>query len=274
MSWLTFRAKCRWKGGWRWAGWALSGLCLLLTIYLVFLYVIVTDRFEGKRWRLPSKLYSDSFILYSGQDLAGIHLPDRLRRLGYREVPAPPRHPGEYHVEPGRLLIFLNDFLYPDHAFRGFPVQIALENGRIKEMTDFPLEDPLALVELEPELIAAFFNEAWEERDLVLLEELPHHLIEAVLSVEDARFYQHVGIDPRSIARALWVNLKNMAIVQGGSTLTQQLVKNFYLNQERTLTRKLNEVFMALLLEMRYSKEEILEAYLNEIYMGQSGTMG
>ncbi len=274
MSWLTFRAKCRWKGGWRWAGWVLSGLCLLLTIYLAFLYVMVTDRFEGKRWRLPSKLYSDSFILYSGQDLAGIHLPDRLRRLGYREVPAPPRHPGEYHVDPGRLLIFLNDFLYPDHAFRGFPVQIALENGRIKEMTDFPLEDKLALVELEPELIAAFFNEAWEERDLVRLEELPHHLIEAVLSVEDTRFYQHAGIDPRSIARALWVNLKNMAIVQGGSTVTQQLVKNFYLNQERTLTRKLNEVFMALLLEMRYSKEEILEAYLNEIYMGQSGTMG
>jgi penicillin-binding protein 1B len=253
---------------------AFTGLGVFLALYLVVLYVIVTDRFEGKRWRLPSKVYSDSFVLYPGQDLAGAHLMDRLRRLGYHSVSGLPQRPGEYHLEPGRLEIFLHDFSYPDHDFKGFLVYFSLKNGRISKMAEPPQEEELAMVELEPELVTAFFDEAWEERNLIRLDEVPPHLIEAILSVEDTRFYQHKGVDFRSIARALWVDLKEGAIIQGGSTLTQQLVKNFYLTQERTLTRKVNEVFMALLLEMRYSKEEILEAYLNEIYLGQSGTMG
>jgi penicillin-binding protein 1B len=247
---------------------------MVFILYLGVLYAIVAERFEGKRWRLPSKVYSDSFVLYPGQSIVGAHLMDRLRRLGYQPVSGLPQRPGEYRLEPGQLEIFLHDFSYPGHEFKGFPVRLTLKNGRITKITEPPGENGLAMVELEPELVAAFFDEAWEERDLIRLAEVPAHLIEAILSVEDTRFYHHRGIDFRSIARALWVDLKEGAIVQGGSTLTQQLVKNFFLTQERTLTRKVNEIFMALLLEMRYSKEEILEAYLNEIYLGQSGTMG
>jgi penicillin-binding protein 1B len=195
-------------------------------------------------------------------------------RLGYHSVLGTPLRPGEYHLEPGRLEIFLHDFSYPDHDFKGFLLRLNLQNGRIIKVTEPPREDGLAMVELEPELMAAFFDEAWEERDLIRLEEAPTLLIDAILAVEDTRFYRHKGVDLRSIARALWVDFKEGSIVQGGSTLTQQLVKNFFLTQERTLTRKVNEIFMALLLEMRYSKAEILEAYLNEIYLGQSGTMG
>jgi len=277
MSWFRRRRisrRGRWQRRLKLGLWVLAGLGVLFTLYLGVLYAIVTERLEGKRWRLPSKVYSDSFVLYPGQDLAGAHLMDRLRRLGYQPVLGLPQRPGEYHLEPDQLEIFLHDFSYPDHEFKGFLVRLRLQNGRIVKMTEPPGEDGLAMVELEPELVAAFFDEAWEERDLIRLEEAPAQLIEAILSVEDTRFYQHKGIDPRSIARALWVDLKEGAIVQGGSTLTQQLVKNFFLTQERTLTRKVNEILMALLLEMRYSKKEILEAYLNEIYLGQSGTMG
>jgi len=263
-----------WRGKLKLGLWIAATLVIVFTVYITVLYVIVTARFEGKRWRLPSKVYSDSFVLYPGRDLAGAHLLDRLRRMGYRSVSALPQSPGEYHLEPNGLAIFLKDFPYPDHDFKGFLLRLNLKEGKIISITELPGGGDLPMAELEPELVAAFFNETWEERDLVRLDEVADYLIEAILSVEDTRFYDHRGIDLRSIARALWVDLKEGGIVQGGSTLTQQLVKNFYLSQKRTFTRKFNEVFMALLLEMRYTKEEILEAYLNEIYLGQSGTMG
>ncbi|HUK56733.1 MAG TPA: PBP1A family penicillin-binding protein [Nitrospiria bacterium] len=263
-----------WRGRGRIAAFGLPILGAAFAIYLAALYVIVTHRFEGQRWRLPSKVYSDSFILYPGQDINGIRLRDRLRRLDYRPVAVAPEHAGEFRLEPDSLTLYLHDFEYPDHLFKGLPVRLDLENGRIAAIREMPSENRLALVELEPELIAAFYDQAWEERDLVRLDQVPPRLIDAVLAAEDRRFYQHGGIDPRSLLRAAWVNLRERAIVQGGSTLTQQLVKNFYLNQERTLNRKLNEIFMAILLDLRYPKNEILEAYLNEIYFAQSGTMG
>lgn len=235
---------------------------------------MIIHKFEGRRWRLPSKVYSDSFILYPGQDVNGIQLTERLRRLDYRPVTAAPEHPGEFDLEAESLEVYLHDFEYPDHRFKGFPVRLDLDQGRITEIREVPSENRLALIELEPELIAAYYDQAWEERDLVRLDEVPNHLIDAVLAAEDHRFYRHGGVDPRSLLRAVWVNLRAGAIVQGGSTLTQQLVKNFYLDQSRTLSRKLNEIFMATLLDLRYPKDTILEAYLNEIYFGQSGTMG
>lgn len=255
-------------------GQASLALCVLFILYLAVLYLIVTDRFEGKRWRFPSKVYSDSFILYPGQEIAGIHLLDRLKRLGYRAVDDAPEHSGQYHLEVDRLDLYLNEFAYPDHDFKGALVRLDLNNSRIEGMTDLDQKTDLVLAELEPDLIAAFYDKDWEERDLVRLNELPPHLVDTILSIEDIRFYQHFGLDFKGIARAMWVNLKNRAIIQGGSTVTQQLVKNFYLNQKRSLIRKFNEIFMALLLEIRYSKKEILETYLNEIYWGQSGTMG
>ena len=263
-----------WSGKWKWVLWGASGLMVLFGFYLTALYIIVTDRFEGKRWRLPSNVYSDSFILYPGQNIKGIRLLTRLKRLGYLPVSEQPTRPGEYQIRPEALDIFLHDFSYPDKDFSGFSIHLTIDQGRIKGITRSLSGEKLALFELEPELIAGFFDQDWEERDLVQLEDVPPHLIEAILAVEDNRFYRHAGIDPRSIARAFWVNLKEWAIVQGGSTLTQQLVKNFYLNSDRTFRRKLNEVFMALLLDLRYSKNEILEAYLNEIYLAQSGVMG
>lgn len=255
----------------RWIG---AGLVLVSTLYLAVLYVTVVDRFEGKRWKIPSKIYSDSHILYPGQGLDDAHLLSRLRRLGYRPASVVPARPGTFRRSEEALEIFLHPFSYPDHEFEGFLLRLQLKDGQIRRMTRLPEGREIFMAELEPELVAAFFDEAWEERDLVRLDEPPRVLIDAILAVEDSRFYHHFGVDPKAVARALWVNLKRGAVVQGGSTLTQQLVKNFFLTPEKTLTRKFNEMVMAVLVEMRYSKDEILEAYLNEIYMGQNGAMG
>jgi penicillin-binding protein 1B len=251
------------------------GVLLVLTAFHVRkLDRIVTDRFEGNKWSLPSKLYSDAFVVHPGQDIKKSDLSDRLARLGYHSVSARPERPGEYFHATDHLDVYLHPFSYPDREAEAYPVRLAIKNGTITKIVDLVSEDRIPLIELEPELIAAYYDETWEERDLVRLTEVSPHLIQAILAVEDARFYQHHGIDPRGIVRAVWVNLKNRAVVQGGSTITQQLVKNFYLDHRRTLTRKVNEAAMAILLEVRYEKEEILEAYLNEIYFGQGGSMG
>jgi penicillin-binding protein 1B len=249
-------------------------LVILCSLYAGHLLSVVTERFEGDRWKLPSKIYSDSFILHAGQDVNGIHLIERLTRLDYRPVSGHPEQPGEYWLTPEQMEISLHDFKYPDTDFNGFTVHFTLDHGKIVAIKDLHRNNELSLVELEPELIAGFYDETWEERNLVQLDDVPLHLTGAILAIEDARFYHHFGLDPVGIARALWINIKSGAIVQGGSTLTQQLVKNFYLDKERTISRKTVEALMAILLEAKYTKDEILEAYLNEIYMGQSGTMG
>lgn len=243
--------------------------------YLFTLDREVAARFEGRRWRLPSKIYSDTFSLYAGGPFQGSHIQNRMRRLGYQPTKHNPPRKGEYRLGQGFLEITLQDFLYPSGPFEGFPVRIETAKGTIERIWD--LREPrreLYAVDLEPELITGLFEQVWEERRLVNLSEVPEHTVDAVIAVEDHRFFEHFGIDFPSIARALVANLEAGRIVQGASTLTQQLVKNFYLTPKRSFSRKAKEALMALILETRYTKEEILEAYLNEIYFGQKGSQG
>ncbi len=258
-----------------------SLLILFLTVvlvgggYLVLLDREIVSRFEGRRWRLPSKIYSDTFSLYTGGPFQGDHLKNRLRRLGYQPTKKRPPRKGEYRTGRGFMEITLNDFLYPTGEFEGYPVRIEHVQGTIKRLRD--LREPkkeIYSVELEPELITGLFELVWEERSLVSLAEVPEHTVGAVIAVEDHRFYEHFGLDFPSIARAVVANLEAGRIVQGASTLTQQLIKNFYLTPKRSFSRKAKEAVMALLLEIRYTKEQILEAYLNEIYFGQRGAQG
>ncbi|MGH7773880.1 MAG: PBP1A family penicillin-binding protein [Candidatus Binatia bacterium] len=237
---------------------------------------VVIAKFEGRKWIHPSKIYSDTFLLYVGMNLRMEDLWEKLRRLGYRESRNAPRAKGEYRFgkREGLLEVYLHDFVYPLEVFKGVPVRIALQSTTITKMQKLDNGEELFSLELEPELVTGLYDRIWQERRVVTLAEVPPLLVQAILAIEDERFYRHRGIDPVAILRASWVNLRSGGIVQGGSTLTQQLMKNFFLADERTIQRKVKEAVMALIAERKYSKEEILENYLNEIYLGQKGAQG
>jgi penicillin-binding protein 1B len=168
--------------------------------------------------------------------------------------------------------VHLHAFEHPTRAEPARDIVMRLSEGTIEEMRELPRGREVGAVLLEPEQVGAFYGSDREQRELVRLDDVPQHLVDAILSVEDRRFESHMGIDPRRIAGALLANMRAGGIAQGGSTLTQQLVKNFFLTPERTLRRKATEAVMALLVEARYDKPAILEAYLNEIYLGRRGS--
>lgn len=242
--------------------------------YLRQLEGTVVEKFEGRKWFFPSKIYSDSYLLYVGLPVRAEDLTDKLRRLGYFETQAAPRNKGEYQVTRGAVEIFLHDFAFPTEQRTGIPVRLSLRGSSLARIENLATGKDMFDLELEPELVTGLYERIWQERKVVKLADVPPLLVKAVLAVEDERFYGHGGIDPIGILRAMWVNMRSMSFQQGGSTLTQQLMKNFFLSDERTLSRKIPEAVMALIAERKYSKETILENYLNEIYLGQRGSQG
>lgn len=153
-------------------------------------------------------------------------------------------------------------------------LSLLFSHDHLDTLVDFSTGDPVSILRLEPELIGKIYPEHHEDRVLVAYDEVPPLLIDSLVAIEDKNYFKHAGIDPRGILRAAWTNLLSGDVKQGGSTLTQQLVKNFFLTHERTYWRKFNEMIMAILLERHYSKQEILAAYVNEIYLGQQGALG
>jgi penicillin-binding protein 1B len=244
--------------------------------YLKTLETTVKEKFDGRKWRFPSKIYSDSYLLYVGMNIRLDDFIEKLRRLGYRETKSAPNSKGEYRYQKasGVLDVYLHDFVYPTEPFKGSLVRIAFQGATIAKVNNIATGQEMFSFELEPELVGGLYERIWQERRVVALRDVPPLLIQAILAIEDERFYRHVGIDPVALLRASWVNMRSGGVVQGGSTLTQQLVKNFFLGGERTFSRKMKEAVMALVVERQYSKKEILENYLNEIYLGQRGSQG
>jgi penicillin-binding protein 1B len=234
---------------------------------------VVRARFEGRLFTVPTRVYSAPTMLAAGFDVEQTDLRGTLERLGYREErdagATPVAAPGSYRIERGRALLHLRPFEHPSRPEPARRVEIRLESAQIAAIRDLESGRELAAALLEPELVGAYYGRDHQQRELVRLGAVPRHLVDAVLAVEDQRFEQHVGIDWVRVLGAFWANLQAGEITQGGSTLTQQLVKNFFLTPERTFARKLQEAVMAVLVEARYEKSAILEAYLNEIYLGQ-----
>jgi penicillin-binding protein 1B len=234
----------------------------------------VEARFRGQLFAVPSRVYARPVTLRAGLDVERLRLRARLERMGYEQaVGANPRlRPGEFARRPGVFDIYRRPSRLPNHSEPAHLIHLRLDGTRISAVRDAS-DELLSSAELEPEIIAQFHGVERADRRLVALADIPPILVEAVIAVEDQSFYEHHGIQLWRIAGAFVANLRAGKVVQGGSTLTQQLVKNFYLTRERTLGRKLTEVMMALLLERNHSKQEILEAYLNEVYMGQRGSI-
>ncbi len=249
-----------------------TGLISLLAVSLIGLLVLdfrLTSRFSGSKWSLPSHVYSRALELYEGLELSRDDLVWELDKLGYRRV-ATLQSTGQYRLRGQRIDVYSRAFEFWDENKAPQRFTLVFKNARLARLQT-QQGKPLALVRLEPLRIGGIYPAHLEDRLPMRLEELPPLLVESLIAIEDRGFYQHYGVSFRGISRALLNNLRPGSATQGGSTITQQLVKNFYLNHDRTLMRKGLEAVMALMLEQHYSKGEIIEAYINEIYLGQAG---
>ena len=248
----------------------LTGIAIGLGIpWLVWLDVQVRGEFEGRKWDIPSRVYARPLSLYSGKALSREALMLELDASGYREDSGA-SVPGSYASSGNRFEINRRAFIFDDGAQPSVRFGFRMVGGRIEDLELNGGGDP-GLLRLDAAEIASIYPLHDEDRTLVALEDVPELLVTGLQAVEDRQFKHHHGVALRGIARALVANIRAGRAVQGGSTLTQQLVKNYFLSSERTLARKANEAIMALLLELHYDKAEILEAYINEIYLGQQG---
>lgn len=264
--------KPRGKAGVRW--WPLLlkvGLLLLalMALLLVWLDHDVRQRFESHEWVLPARVLSRPEELYQGRQLQAAQLLELMQLMRYRKD-AHLTSPGSYFHDGNRFALFTRGFTDTDGGEQPMRLRLTLSNGVIAGLTD-AAGKPLPVARLEPLQIGSIHPGFHEDRVFVSLDQVPPLLIKLLLDTEDRRFYQHHGISLRGLARALYVDITTGSLAQGGSTLTQQLVKNLWLSNRRSLWRKLVEIPMALLLELHYSKQQILEAYLNEAYLGQDG---
>lgn len=240
-------------------------------LYALHLDQIVRSRFDGKRWALPARVYARPLELYVGRNITTENLQEELERLGYSKV-AQPHKIGTYSRNKNQFILRTRPFRFWDGDEPARLLDVRFDDKGLAVLKELPSNEDLPIARLDSVLITSIYSTAQEDRVLVRRKELPDSLIKTLLAVEDRQFYNHHGIDPAGILRALWSNLQAGHVVQGGSTLTQQLVKNFYLTNERSLLRKINEAIMALTLDLRYSKDQILEAYANEIYLCQDGS--
>ncbi|MDY6844732.1 MAG: transglycosylase domain-containing protein, partial [Thermodesulfobacteriota bacterium] len=250
----------------------LSCIVIVLTSYSIYLSFRIKNRFSGRLWQIPSKVFSDTTILYPKQHIQRKYLYEKLHNLEYREVAHTPTKKGEMYISPDAIEIFLRDYTFQSKKREGFLIQINFVSNQVSSIIRMDDASPIQILELEPEEIMLFFGLDRERRQFVSILNVPQHFIHAIMAAEDTRFYKHYGIDVKGILRAIHVNLRHGKVRQGGSTITQQLAKNYFLTPEKTIPRKLREVLISLILEIIYTKDRIIEIYLNEIYLGQKGS--
>ncbi len=244
---------------------------VLVSIAALFLYVYKQSvgKFQLRRVSLPTRIFADYTPLKAGIPLQSDDVLEKLDRLGYRDGDSITK-PGDYSASRGELDIYTREFRHPTGTYPAQPVRVAFDRAGIASVISLNDSRSLDNAALEPELLTSILSDQLENRQPVTLNQVPKHLQDAVVVTEDVRFWHHPGVDPFGIIRAIFRNIRARGVAEGGSTLTQQLVKNYYLTSERTLRRKAIEAVMALILDAKYSKREILEAYLNDIYLGRN----
>ncbi|WP_020587875.1 penicillin-binding protein 1B [Desulfobacter curvatus] len=245
--------------------------CLVVFGYAYLINHQVAQRFKDRLWDIPAKVYARPMTLYPGLPLSVKSLGQELDLMGYRRVSTQAQLtvPGTYASYQGRFVLNCRPFNFGTQSRPVRRIELIISRGRV---TDLKSSDRTADMEqLDPVLIGQFYPSSMEDRVLVNTEGIPALLKKTIVAVEDKNFYSHYGIDFKSIFRAIVVNIREGRFTQGASTLTQQLAKNFFLSPEKTLKRKLSEAFVAAAIERQFTKEEILEAYINEVYLGQDG---
>lgn len=241
---------------------------IAFSIYVIRLDTVIRNKFEGQRWDIPAKVFARPLEIYTNASISQANFTQELNMLGYKSSDSYTK-PGSYVNQGNSMYVHTRGFDFGDSSE---PEQVLEVTFSADQVTDVRATKPSStgIARLEPMLIGGIYPQHNEDRVLIKLNKVPKTLIEALIATEDRNFYHHHGLSIRGTARALFSNVTG-GKRQGGSTLTQQLVKNFYLSPERTLKRKVNEALMSLLLEFHYNKDEILEAYLNEVNLGQNG---
>ena len=259
----------------RWVIRLTAMLTIVICVVGLGLYVhyttMVKRHLSSEKWSLPSTIFADPLLLRKGLPFNRTDVVEYLQSLDYFGAKQPDVEPGQYSIFPGGIRFQKRPLLFK--GSKGPVIEVKFNSSGIDRITDISSNQEMDVYEMEPVPIRNLFGDEWEKRTLVAYQDIPPHLIDALLAIEDRRFYSHGGIDTLGIARALWRNLDSKNELQGGSTITQQLAKNFFLTPERSMKRKINEALLALVIEGRQTKKEILELYLNEIYMGQRGAM-
>jgi penicillin-binding protein 1B len=252
------------------------GVALLAVLALVVAIVVVavldrrvTQQFEGRRWTLPARVYAQPLELYVGQRLSSARFAQELGRLGYIAQSAAGRS-GTYRRKGNTVDVYARAFAFADARQEAQRLVVSFDGESITGLADEHGSD-VPVFRLDPLLIGSIFPIHGEDRIVVSPDQVPPLLPEALKAVEDRKFDTHHGVNPLAILRALFVNVRAGQVEQGGSTLTQQLVKSYFLDSRRTLRRKVEEAIMAFILESRFEKADIMNAYINEIYLGQDG---
>jgi len=254
----------------KWLVLALLLAAVGLAFYVAYLDRVIREKFEGKRWALPAVVYARPLELYPGLALSSQGLEEELQLAGYRRDKRAV-DPGGYDRQEGAVHLVTRGFHFPDGEENSAEYTLFFSGDTLASIVRSGSGEAVDGLRLDPARIGSFHPRQHEDRLVLSRAELPELLVKTLLAVEDRNFYSHGGLDPLAILRALFANVMAGETVQGGSTLTQQLVKNFFLTNERTLWRKFNEAIMAVLLEAHYGKEDILTAYANEIFLGQDG---
>lgn len=272
-------------------GWkmGIAGLCVCIGLFIYFDSVVISQYEVDDKWVLPAVVYSRPLELYPDQRLSLEQMLYELKLLKYREVSSP-RRQGEYAVnkENGRIVLIKRQFQFPEGEEPAMSVMVEFDDKRVSRIVKVDSEDKngvqilnaekqqdLGVMRMDPVLLDRINRiNPQEDRIFITLEEVPKELITTLIEIEDRSYYSHMGVNPMAIARAFVKNLMAGGVVEGGSTITQQLVKNYFLTNERSYSRKLKEIFMAISMNHRYTKDQILEAYMNEIYLGQNGNAG
>ncbi|MGI9285942.1 MAG: penicillin-binding protein 1B [Pseudomonadales bacterium] len=244
------------------------GLFIVTAVGLVVLDSIVQKKFSGRKWTVPASVYARPLELYSGQPITTTQLEYELKLLGYQS--ATTIKAGKYNKQQSSLRLHTRGFRFGDGLEPAIDARIVWVKNSINQILNAEGKE-LELLRLEPVKIGGIYPSHNEDRLLIELEQTPKGMLECLLAVEDRSFYSHFGISPKGIARAMWVNLQAGSWRQGGSTITQQLMKNLYLTTDKSLLRKLIEMPMAIMVDLHFSKHDILQAFVNEVFLAQDG---